>query len=118
MSRALFMQTQQVLWETPEVTTAAKAACQPASNCLNHRFATVVTSSGSEGGVSASIELPEPPLRHCRNLQQLPQGPGCLEVRVFHAKRLKAGAVHANAADPVGDAGGHDGSDGGVTVSI
>jgi hypothetical protein len=119
LSRALFMQTQQILWETPEVTTAAKAACQPASNCLNHRFATVVTSSsshrvrgvwrsgvvhagcfesgavhanaahpvgdagghdGSEGGVSVSIELPEPPLRHCRNLQQLPPGPGCLEV--------------------------------------
>jgi hypothetical protein len=119
LSRALFMQTQRILWETPEVTTAAKAACQPASNCLTHRFATVVTSSsshrdrgvwrsgavlagrfesgavhahaahpvgdagghdGSEGGVSVSIELPEPPLRHCRNLQQLPQGPGCLEV--------------------------------------
>jgi hypothetical protein len=119
LSRALFMQTQQILWDTPEVTTAAKAACQSASNCLNHRFATVVTSSsshrdrgvwrsgavhagcfesgavqanavhpegdagghdGSEGGVSASIELPDPPLRHCRNLQQLPQGPGCLEV--------------------------------------
>jgi hypothetical protein len=129
MSRALFRQTRHILRETPQVTTAAKAACQPASNCLNHRFATVVTSSsshrvrgawrsgavhagrfesgavhagcfesgavhahaaipvgdagghdGSEGGVSASIELPDPPLRHCRNLQQLPQGPGCLEV--------------------------------------
>ncbi len=40
LSRPLFMQTQQILWETPEVTTAAKAACQSASNCL-HRFATV-----------------------------------------------------------------------------
>jgi len=35
---------------------------------------------GSDGGVTVSIELPEPPLRHCRNLQQLPQDPGCLEV--------------------------------------
>jgi hypothetical protein len=56
LSRALFMQTQHILWETPEVTTAAKAACQSASNFLTHR------------------------LRHCRNLQQLPPGPGCLEV--------------------------------------
>ena len=119
MSRALFRQMQQILWGTPDVTTAAKAACQSASNCLTHRFATVVTSSsshrvrgvwrsgavhagrfesgavhanaahpvgdagghdGSEGGVSVSIELPDPPLRHCRNLQQLPQGPGCLEL--------------------------------------
>ena len=119
LSRALFRQTQQILWETPEVTTAAKAACQSASNCLNHRLATVVTSSNSTGsGVSGGRalcmrdvlsralfmqtqhilwETPEVTtaakaacqsasnflthrLRHCRNLQQLPQGPGCLDV--------------------------------------
>jgi len=41
LSRALFMQTPRILWETPEVTTAAMAACHSASNCLNHRFATL-----------------------------------------------------------------------------
>jgi hypothetical protein len=94
LSRALFMHTPRILWETPEVTTAAKAACQSASNCLNHRFATVVTSSNSN------------------------RVRGVWRSGVVHAGRFESGAVHANAANPVGDAGGHDGSEGGVSVSI
>jgi hypothetical protein len=88
------MQTPRILWETPEFTTAAMAVGQSVPTSLNHRVATVVSS------------------------QQLPQGPGSLDVGVVHAACLKAGAVHANAADPVGDAGVYDGSDGGGSVNI
>jgi hypothetical protein len=114
LSRALFMQTQQILWETPEVTTAAKAACQPASNCLNHRFATVVTSSSSHRvrGVW------RPGAVHAGRFESGAVHAGRFESGAVHAGCFESGAVHAHAANPVGDAGGHDGSEGGVSASI
>ena len=60
LSRALFRQTQQILWETPEVTTAAKAACQSASNCLTHRFATVDWQLIAATSISATATHPDP----------------------------------------------------------
>jgi hypothetical protein len=44
------MQTPRILWETPEFTTAAMAVGQSVSTSLNHRFATVVTSSSFPTG--------------------------------------------------------------------
>jgi len=97
------------LWETSEVTTAAKAVCHSSVMSLSHR------------------------IRHCRNLQQLPQilrqqqvlGPPGSEVlrqqQILWSIRfrgLEAATDSVVYPLPVGDVGGYDGSEGGGSVSI
>ena len=82
------------LWETPELTTAAKAVRQPPVMSLSHR------------------------IRHCRNLQQLPQV--LRQQQVLWSTRfggLEAATGSVVYPLPVGDVGGYDGSEGGGSVT-